>query len=144
MVNFWETQTSSCPARLTLSFLKMEVSKSSFAGRVAGGADTIRAPTAPPTAIHLRALTDWGYSFENERLAAAKLVVVGFVRVLEEAEIAVEHEEVTAAIFVCRVRSEEKEKEKWGFFTSCFYSIGIEVSLLTCAALVLHLVCLCV
>jgi hypothetical protein len=33
-------------------------------------------------------------------LVGVKLVATGFARVLEEAEIAVEHEEVTAAIFV--------------------------------------------
>jgi hypothetical protein len=37
-----------------------------------------------------------------------KLEATGFARVLEEAEIAVEHEEVTAAIFV-KLRERERE-----------------------------------
>lgn len=89
MRNFEESRTSSCPARLILSFLKMEVSKSSDAGSVTGGADTIRAPSAPPTAMHLRALAGWKLSLENERLVGEKLLATGFARVLEEAETAV-------------------------------------------------------
>lgn len=64
---------------------------------------------ALPTVMDLRALIDCGQSFVNERLVGAKLAAAGFARVLEEEEIAVEQEEVTAAIFV-------SEELKTGFF----------------------------
>lgn len=64
----------------------------------------------------------------------AKLAATGFARVLEEEEIAVEQEEVTAAIFT-------SEELKRGCFYSWFYSIGVRVSLLMCTMLVLRPMC---
>jgi hypothetical protein len=92
-------RTSSCPARLTFSFLKSDVLKSSEAGIFIAGTDTMREErdeaTMPVHRRRVRVLEeaeDW-----SARLVMGKLlVVIGLVWISDE--IAEEHDVVAAII----------------------------------------------
>lgn len=98
-------KTSSWPARLTFSFLKTDVSKSSEVKGLIAGTDTMRAPRAEPSALApltptaLRAFDPMEEDDDkNPKLAGAGGLRAAFFRVLDdEAEIAGE-KDVAAAI----------------------------------------------
>ena len=95
-------RTSSCPARLTFSFWKSDVSKSSEAGSlVAGGADTIRAARDEATMLvrrwRVRVLKG---SWEEEDWSVRLLVVMKVLgwRIWEVEEIDGENDVVAAIV----------------------------------------------
>lgn len=117
--------TSSWPARLVLSFLNTEVSKSREVSGLMAGAETIRAPRADPppkatpfpAALALSALSDLQ---EDDRNPTFKATVVafgdGFTALPEEAVPEREVEKEVAAAAICWATGEAgvEAQRNWG------------------------------
>ncbi|GAU27076.1 hypothetical protein TSUD_103850 [Trifolium subterraneum] len=91
-------RTSSCPARLTFSFLKSDVLKSSEAGIFIAGTETMREERDEATMpVHRRRVRDLEEEeYWSARLVMGKLlVVIGLVLI---SEIAGEHDVMAAII----------------------------------------------
>lgn len=106
------------------------MSKSSRAGALTSGAETMRAPRAEPVpaAAHRRSVRDLKPSLEEEdwraRLAVEKVPVVGFARVPEAPEIAVEYDVVAAIVVVVECSCFRVQGESVDFSLG-FYNVGI-------------------